>query len=45
MLQLSPGHIPQDIRVAPDGSAFFVADMLKDGLVVIEIRGTMFLKR
>ena len=39
-LALSPGHIPQDIRVAPDGSAFFVADMLKDGLVVID--GNMF---
>jgi DNA-binding beta-propeller fold protein YncE len=36
VLQLSPGHIPQDIRVAPDGSAFYVADMLKDGLVVID---------
>jgi DNA-binding beta-propeller fold protein YncE len=36
MLQLSPGHIPQDIRVAPDGSAYFVADMLKDGLVVVD---------
>jgi DNA-binding beta-propeller fold protein YncE len=35
-LILSPGHIPQDIRVAPDGSAFFVADMLKDGLVVVD---------
>jgi DNA-binding beta-propeller fold protein YncE len=36
MLQLSPGHIPQDIRVAPDGSAYFVADTLKDGLVVVD---------
>jgi DNA-binding beta-propeller fold protein YncE len=36
MLQLSPGHIPQDIRVSPDGSAYFVADMLKDGLIVID---------
>jgi DNA-binding beta-propeller fold protein YncE len=35
-LYLSPGHMPQDIRVAPDGSAFFVADMLRDGLVVID---------
>ena len=34
MLQLSPGGIPQDIRISPDGSVFFVADMLKDGLVV-----------
>ncbi|HEY1943339.1 MAG TPA: YncE family protein [Roseiarcus sp.] len=36
MLQLSPGHMPQDIRVAPDGSAYYVADMLKDGLVVVD---------
>ena len=36
MLQLSPQHIPQDIRIAPDGSAFFVADMLQDGLIVID---------
>jgi len=36
MLQLSPQHIPQDIRIAPDGSAFFVADLLKDGLVVVD---------
>ena len=36
VLPLSPGGMPQDIRIAPDGSAFFVADMLKDGLVVID---------
>ena len=36
MLQLSPKHIPQDIRVAPDGSAYYVADMLGDGLIVID---------
>jgi DNA-binding beta-propeller fold protein YncE len=35
-LSLSPGHMPQDIRIAPDGSVFFVADMLGDGLVVID---------
>ncbi len=35
-LSLSPGHMPQDIRVAPDGSAFFIADMLGDGVVVID---------
>ncbi|HEV3045042.1 MAG TPA: YncE family protein [Roseiarcus sp.] len=35
-LQLTPGHMPQDIRVAPDGSAFFVADMMGDGVVVID---------
>ncbi len=36
MLQLSAKHIPQDIRVAPDGSAYYVADMLGDGLIVID---------
>jgi DNA-binding beta-propeller fold protein YncE len=35
-LQLTPGHMPQDIRVAPDGSAFFVADMMGDGVVVVD---------
>ena len=36
VLPLSKGGMPQDIRIAPDGSAFFVADLLKDGLVVID---------
>lgn len=36
MLQLSPQHIPQDIRISPDGSAWFVADMLQDGLIVLD---------
>jgi DNA-binding beta-propeller fold protein YncE len=35
-LPLSPGHMPQDIRVAPEGRVFFVADMLRDGVVVID---------
>ena len=35
MLQLTPGGMPQDIRVSPDGSVFFVADLLKDGLVLV----------
>jgi DNA-binding beta-propeller fold protein YncE len=35
-LQLGSGHMPQDIRIAPDGSAFFVADMIGDGVVVID---------
>ena len=35
-LQLSPKHIPQDVKIAPDGSAWFVADMLSDGLVVVD---------
>jgi DNA-binding beta-propeller fold protein YncE len=35
-LPLSPGHMPQDIRVAPDGKVFFVADILKDGVMVVD---------
>jgi DNA-binding beta-propeller fold protein YncE len=35
-LQLGSGHMPQDIRIAPDGSAFFVADMIGDGVVVVD---------
>ncbi|WP_210254795.1 YncE family protein [Methylocapsa sp. S129] len=34
-LQLAPGHMPQDIRISPDGSVFFVADMIGDGVVVV----------
>ena len=27
--------MPQDVRVSPDGSVFFVADLLKDGVVLV----------
>jgi YVTN family beta-propeller protein len=39
MLQLKKedcGGMPQDIRVAPDGSVFYVADMMADGVFVID---------
>jgi DNA-binding beta-propeller fold protein YncE len=35
-LPLTPGHMPQDIRVAPGGKFFYVADMLGDGVLVID---------
>jgi DNA-binding beta-propeller fold protein YncE len=35
-LQLSAGHMPQDIRIAPDGAVFYVADMLGDGVVLVD---------
>jgi len=35
-LKLSKGRMPQDIRVSPDGSTFFVADMMADGVFVID---------
>jgi YVTN family beta-propeller protein len=35
-LKLSRGGMPQDIRISPDGSVFFVADMHADGVFVID---------
>jgi YVTN family beta-propeller protein len=35
-LRLSKGGMPQDIRVAPDGTVFFVADMHAGGVFVID---------
>ena len=35
-LKLSKGGMPQDIRVSPDGSRFYVADMHADGLFIID---------
>ena len=35
-LKLSRGGMPQDIRVSPDGSHFYVADMHADGVFVID---------
>jgi YVTN family beta-propeller protein len=35
-LKLSRGGMPQDIRVSPDGKRFYVADMMADGVFVID---------
>lgn len=35
-LKLSRGGMPQDIRVSPDGRKFYVADMMADGVFVID---------
>ena len=35
-LKLSTGKMPQDIRVSPDGTTFYVADMMADGIFVID---------
>jgi YVTN family beta-propeller protein len=35
-LKLGRMSMPQDIRVGPDGKIFFVADMMQDGVVVID---------
>ena len=35
-LKLSKGGMPQDIRISPDGKIFFVADMMADGVFVVD---------
>jgi YVTN family beta-propeller protein len=35
-LKLSSGRMPQDIRISPDGAVFYVADMMADGVFVID---------
>ena len=35
-LKLSKGGMPQDIRISPDGKVFYVADMMADGVFVID---------
>jgi YVTN family beta-propeller protein len=35
-LKLSKGGMPQDIRLSPDGSTFFVADMRAGGVFVVD---------
>jgi YVTN family beta-propeller protein len=35
-LKLSHGHMPQDIRISPDGKVFYVADMMADGVFLVD---------
>jgi YVTN family beta-propeller protein len=35
-IQLSRGGMPQDVRVAPDGKVFYVADMMANGVFVVD---------
>jgi YVTN family beta-propeller protein len=35
-LRLSKGGMPQDIRISPDGTVFYVADMHADGVFLID---------
>ena len=38
-LQLGSGSMPQDVKLSPDGSRFFVADMMTDGVWVVSTHG------
>lgn len=35
-LKLSKGGMPQDIRIAPDGRSFYIADMKAEGVFVVD---------
>src|SRR6476659_7289324 len=35
-LRLSKQGMPQDIRISPDGKVFYVADMMADGVFLID---------
>jgi YVTN family beta-propeller protein len=35
-LSLKPGAMPQDVKVSPDGSVFYVADMMSGGVWMID---------
>lgn len=35
-LKLSRGGMPQDIRISPDGKIFYVADMMADGVFLVD---------
>jgi YVTN family beta-propeller protein len=35
-LTLSKGGMPQDVRISPDGKLFYVADMMADGVFVVD---------
>ncbi len=35
-INLAPGSMPQDVRLTPDGKKFYVADMMADGVWVVD---------
>src|SRR4029453_19173967 len=46
VLRLPGRAMPQDVRLAPDGTVFFVADMMRNGVYVVDgeaLRGVKFI--
>jgi DNA-binding beta-propeller fold protein YncE len=39
-IDLEAGSMPQDVRLTPDGSKFYVADMAKAGVWIVDATGT-----
>jgi YVTN family beta-propeller protein len=40
VLPLPAGAMPQDLRIAPDGTKFYVADMMSGGVWILDAQGT-----
>jgi DNA-binding beta-propeller fold protein YncE len=40
VLPLPAGAMPQDLRIAPDGTKFYVADMMSGGVWILDSQGT-----
>jgi DNA-binding beta-propeller fold protein YncE len=38
VLTLGPGAAPQDVRLSPDGTVFYVSDMARDGVWLVDAR-------
>jgi YVTN family beta-propeller protein len=36
IINLAPGAMPQDVRLTPDGKRFYVADMMSDGVWIVD---------
>jgi DNA-binding beta-propeller fold protein YncE len=38
-LTLDPGGMPQDVKLSPDGKLFYVADMMRNGVWIVDASG------
>jgi DNA-binding beta-propeller fold protein YncE len=43
-IELAPGAMPQDVKLAPDGSVFYVADMATNGVWLIDAHALSVIK-
>jgi DNA-binding beta-propeller fold protein YncE len=44
-IELRTGAMPQDVKLSPDGRTFYIADMMSNGVWLIDARGQMRVER
>ena len=44
-LDLKKGAMPQDVKVSPDGKVFYIADMMSDGIWMVDRGHALEMKR